>query len=50
MPMRIKFDALGRGNVPKNMNAGFSKAWKTQKLERNALDAIVTRWRNGGNE
>jgi len=50
MPMRIKFDALGRGNVPKNMNAGFSKAWKTQKLERYALDAIVTRWRNGGNE
>ena len=49
MPMRIKFDALGRGNVPKNMNAGFSKAWKSQKLERNALDAIVTRWRNGGN-
>jgi DNA helicase HerA-like ATPase len=50
MPMRIKFDALSRGNVPKNMNAGFSRAWKTQKLERHSLDAIVTRWRNGGRE
>ena len=28
MPMRIKFDVLGRGAVPKNMNAGFSKSWK----------------------
>jgi uncharacterized protein len=50
MPMRIKFDALGRGNVPKNMNAGFSKSWKGQKLERASLDAIVTRWRQGGRE
>ncbi len=50
MPMRIKFDILGRGNVPKNTNAGFSKAWKTQKLERHSLDAIVTRWRQGGRE
>ncbi len=47
MPMRIKFDVLGRGNVPKNMNAGFSKSWKGQKLERASLDAIVTRWRPG---
>ena len=50
MPMRIKFDVLGRGNVPKNMNAGFSKSWKGQKLERASLDAIVTRWRQGGRE
>jgi len=50
MPMRIKFDVLGRGNVPKNMNAGFSKSWKGQKLERSSLDAIVTRWRQGGRE
>ncbi|HEY0299843.1 MAG TPA: DUF87 domain-containing protein [Rhizomicrobium sp.] len=50
MPMRIKFDVLGRGNVPKNMNAGFSKAWKTQKIERHSLDAIVNRWRQGGRE
>jgi hypothetical protein len=39
-----------RGNLPKNMNAGFSRSWKTQKLERSSLDAIVTRWRNGGRE
>ncbi|MBV9419082.1 MAG: DUF87 domain-containing protein, partial [Alphaproteobacteria bacterium] len=32
MPMRIKFDLLGKSNLPKNTNAGFSKAWKTQKL------------------
>jgi len=50
MPMRIKFDQLGRGNLPKNMNAGFSRSWKTQRLERASLDAIVTRWRNGGRE
>jgi DNA helicase HerA-like ATPase len=50
MPMRIKFDVLGRGAVPKNMNAGFSKSWKTQRLERASLDAIVTRWRHGGRE
>ena len=50
MPMRIKFDILGKGAVPKNMNAGFSKAWKTQKLERHSLDAIVNRWRQGGRE
>jgi hypothetical protein len=50
MPMRIKFDVLGRGAVPKNMNAGFSKSWKSQKLERASLDAIVTRWRQGGRE
>jgi len=50
MPMRIKFDVLTKGNVPKNMNAGFSKSWKTQRLERASLDAIVTRWRQGGRE
>ncbi len=50
MPMRIKFDALGKSDVPRNMNVGFSKAWKTQRLERHSLDAIVTRWRQGGRE
>lgn len=50
MPMRIKFDQLGKGSVPKNMNAGFSRSWKTQRLERSSLDAIVHRWRNGGRE
>jgi hypothetical protein len=32
------------------MNAGFSKAWKSQRLERASLDAIVNRWRMGGRE
>jgi len=50
MPMRIKFDQLTKGNVPKNMNAGFSKSWKGERLERASLDAIVTRWRMGGRE
>jgi hypothetical protein len=50
MPMRIKFDVLGRRDLPKNMNAGFSKSWKTQRLERASLDAIVTRWRHGGRD
>ncbi|MBS0469476.1 MAG: ATP-binding protein [Proteobacteria bacterium] len=50
MPMRIKFDQLGRTAVPKNMNSGFSKSWKSERLERAALDTIVTRWRSGGRE
>ena len=50
MPMRIKFDVLNRKELPKNMNAGFSKSWKSQRLERASLDAIVTRWRQGGRE
>jgi DNA helicase HerA-like ATPase len=50
MPMRVRFDQLNKGQVPKNMNSGFSKSWKSERLERSSLDAIVTRWRMGGRE
>ncbi len=49
MPMRIRFDELG-GKRPKNMNAGFSKSWKVQNMDRDLLDTIVTRWRTTGRE
>jgi DNA helicase HerA-like ATPase len=50
MPMRIKFDDLSARGVPKNMNAGFSRSWKTQTMDRTKLDTIVARWRMTGRE
>jgi hypothetical protein len=50
MPMRIRFDDLGKRNVPKNMNTGFSKSWKAPSMDRDELDDIVARWRQGGRE
>jgi DNA helicase HerA-like ATPase len=50
MPMRIRFDELGNQKRPKNMNIGFSKSWKNDNMDREQLDAIVTRWRTAGRE
>jgi DNA helicase HerA-like ATPase len=50
MPMRVRFDDLGKRNVPRNATAGFSKNWKTPNMDRQGLDAIVARWRNAGRE
>jgi hypothetical protein len=50
MPMRITFADLGKSEVPRNLNAGFSKAWKQPNMNREGLEAIVTRWRAGGRE
>jgi DNA helicase HerA-like ATPase len=50
MPVRVKFDDLNRAAVPKNMNMGFSKAWKMPGLTREGLEEIVARWRQGGRE
>jgi DNA helicase HerA-like ATPase len=49
MPMRIRFDELG-GKRPKNMNIGFSKSWKSQNMDRDMLENIITRWRTTGRE
>jgi DNA helicase HerA-like ATPase len=49
MPMRIRFDDLKR-RAPKNTNAGFSKSWKTQTMDRAMLDQIVSRWRMTGRD
>lgn len=50
MPMRIRFDDLSRKAAPKNMNIGFSQAWKLENMDREALDVIVSRWRNTGRD
>ncbi|HJR55638.1 MAG TPA: DUF87 domain-containing protein [Rhizomicrobium sp.] len=50
MPMRVRFDDLGKRVVPKSGQGGFSKSWKAPNMDRNGLDAIVTRWRNAGRE
>lgn len=50
MPMRVRFDDLGKRIVPRNGNAGFSKSWKTPNMDRQGLDTIVSRWRNAGRE
>jgi hypothetical protein len=50
MPMRITFADLGKGEVPRNLNAGFSKSWKHPNMDRENLETIVTRWRAGGRE
>jgi uncharacterized protein len=50
MPMRITFDDLDTKAVPRNLNAGFSKSWKSPNLSREELDSIVARWRQAGRE
>jgi hypothetical protein len=50
MPMRITFDDLDRNAVPRNLNAGFSKAWKAPNMNRTELDDIVARWRQAGRD
>jgi hypothetical protein len=50
MPMRITFDDLDAKAVPRNLNAGFSKSWKSPNLSREELDSIVARWRQAGRE
>ena len=50
MPMRIIFDDLETGAVPRNLNAGFSKSWKAPNMNREQLDTIVARWRQSGRE
>ena len=49
MPMRIRFDEL-TAKRPKNMNVGFSKSWKSQNMDRDMLENIITRWRTTGRE
>jgi hypothetical protein len=50
MPMRVRFDDLGKRGVPRNMNAGFSRSWKMPSMNREGLEEIVARWRLGGRE
>ena len=50
MPMRVRFDDLGKRAAPRNMHVGFSKAWKAPNLDRQGLDDLVSRWRRAGRE
>jgi DNA helicase HerA-like ATPase len=48
MPMRIQFALLNNGDTPGKLHAGFSRSWKQPNMNREALDAIVSRWRASG--
>ncbi|HEY0265676.1 MAG TPA: DUF87 domain-containing protein [Rhizomicrobium sp.] len=50
MPMRVRFDDLGKRHVPRNMNHGFSKSWKAPNMDRDGLDELVARWRRLGRD
>jgi DNA helicase HerA-like ATPase len=50
MPMRIRFDDLGKRGVPRSRHAGFSASWKAPNMDREGLDEIVSRWRRAGRE
>jgi DNA helicase HerA-like ATPase len=50
MPMRARFDDLGKRGVPRNMHVAFSKAWKAPNLDREGLEDLVGRWRRAGRE
>ena len=50
MPMRIRFDDLGKRGVPRSRHTGFSASWKSPNMEREGLDEIVSRWRRAGRE
>jgi DNA helicase HerA-like ATPase len=50
MPMRVRFDDLGKRGVPRSMHTGFSASWKKPNMDREGLDEIVSRWRRAGRE
>lgn len=50
MPMRARFDDLGKRGVPRSMHTGFSASWKKPNMDREGLDEIVSRWRRAGRE
>jgi hypothetical protein len=50
MPMRVRFDDLGKRGAPHNMHVVFSKAWKSPNLNREGLEELVGRWRRMGRE
>ena len=50
MPMRVRFDDIGKRIVPRGGHTSFSKSWKAPNMDRHGLDTIVSRWRNAGRE
>ena len=49
-PLVIRIDDLGRSAMPQTMNPGFSHNAEDEGMGRDALDAIVSRWRMTGRE
>jgi len=50
MPMRVRFDDIGKRVVPRGGHTSFSKSWKMPNMDRQGLDTIVARWRNAGRD
>jgi uncharacterized protein len=50
MPMRVRFDDIGKRTVPRGGHTSFSMSWKVPSMDRFGLDAIVSRWRSAGRE
>lgn len=50
MPMRVRFDDIGKRVVPRGGHSSFSKSWKAPNMDRQGLDTIVARWRNAGRD
>jgi len=50
MPMRVRFDDIGKRVVARSGHSSFSKGWKSPNMDRHGLDALVARWRNAGRE
>lgn len=50
MPMRIRFEDLGKEHAPHNLQAGFSHHWKSPNMDRQQLETIIARWRVAGRE
>jgi len=50
MPTRITFADLAADTIPRNLNAGFSRSWKSPNMDRAELENIVSRWRQSGRE
>lgn len=48
LPVRIKFDELGKHALPRSSTAIFSQKWQTSVAEEGFLDQIVERWRASG--
>ncbi len=50
MPMRVRFDDIGKRDVPRGGHRSFSKSWKGPNMDREGLDTIVSRLRNAGRD
>ena len=45
LPMRIRFQELEEGRMPRSQSARFSSAWRREAMNAQGLDKIVERWR-----